>query len=73
LYKCIFIYVFIYLFNSVFCLKPLSKMWLSENIDRLVVARRSLSVKSYARSIFDGDGIEARVAVPDGGSVTGTF
>jgi hypothetical protein len=38
--------------------------------DRSVVARRS---KSYVRSIFDSDGIVARVAVPVRGIVTENF
>ena len=49
-------------------------MWVGENNERPVVARRSRSVRKVMYALFfDSDGIVARVSVPENCSVTGTF
>ena len=51
-----------------------NKMWVGENNETPVVARRSRSVRRvlYALSI-DSDGLVARVSVPENCSITETF
>ena len=51
-----------------------NKMWVGENNECPVVARRSRSVGRVMYALFfDSDGIVARVSVPENCSVTGTF
>ena len=51
-----------------------NKMWLGENNERPVVARRSRSVRRVMYALFfDSDGIVASVSVPENCSVTGSF
>ena len=51
-----------------------NKMWVGENNERPVVARRSRSVRRVMYALFfDSDGIVARVSVQENCSVTGTF
>ena len=51
-----------------------NKMWVGENNDHPVVARRRRSVRRVMYALFfDRDGIVARVSVPENCSLTGTF
>ena len=51
-----------------------NKMWVGENNERPVVARRSRSVRRVMYALFfDSDEIVAHVSVPENCSVTGTF
>ena len=51
----------------------LNKMWVGENNECPVVARRSRSVRRVMYALFfDSDRIEARVSVPENCRVTGT-
>ena len=51
-----------------------NNVWVGENNERPLVARRSRSVRRVMYALFfDNDGIVARVSVPENCSVTGTF
>ena len=51
-----------------------NKIWVGENNERPVVARRSRRVRRVMYALFfESDGIAAHVSVPENCSVTGTF
>ena len=51
-----------------------NKMWVGENNERPVVARRIRSIRKVMYALFfDSDGIVVRVSVPENCSVTRTF
>ena len=51
-----------------------NKMWVGENNECPIVARRSRSVRRVMYTLFfDSNGIVARVTVPENCSVTETF